>query len=166
MGATRPHNPAARGELLGAKPQFSVPNPQQVLPLPYIALEAHTFGNLKRRDHAPLDLLPRLPASFACSTRLAAGLIILSSERLFLACPQAGLRWRFPTVQATIPAVCEGSSKPPTSHWRLSHRRNLSGSACAGFPKTSHIVTVHTRRSPMKKMARPTSMILRGIAEK
>jgi hypothetical protein len=72
----------------------------------------------------------------------------------------------FPAVRATTPEVCEGSSKPPTSHWRLSHRRNLFGSACAGFQKTSHTVTVHTRRSPMKKMAKPTNTTLMGIAEK
>jgi hypothetical protein len=133
-----------------------------------VALKAQALCDLEACDDAPFDLLAGFPNSFARSTVVQAGLTILSSEKRSLACSRAAsvLRWRFPTVQATIPAVCEGSSKPPTSHWRLSHRRNLSGSACAGFPKTSHIVTVHTRRSPMKKMARPTSMILRGIAEK
>jgi hypothetical protein len=30
--------------------QFSIPNPQQLLPLPEIALEAYAFSYLKRRD--------------------------------------------------------------------------------------------------------------------
>ena len=37
---------------------------------------------------------------------------------------------------------------------------------CGLSKNTSHTVTVHTRRSPTKKMARPTSTILKGIAEK
>jgi hypothetical protein len=32
-----------------------VADPQQVFPLPQVAFEAHASGNLKGRDHAPLD---------------------------------------------------------------------------------------------------------------
>ena len=47
-----------------AKPlaaKFSVANPQQMLPLAKVTLEAHAFGNLKSRDQASLDLLSTLP---------------------------------------------------------------------------------------------------------
>jgi hypothetical protein len=63
--------------------KFSIADPQQMLPLPELALEAHAFSDLKCRDDTPLDLLPRLSGCLACSTRLPAGLIILSYEKTF-----------------------------------------------------------------------------------
>jgi hypothetical protein len=38
----------------------AIANSQQVLPLAKVALEAHAFGDLKRRDDTSLDLLPAL----------------------------------------------------------------------------------------------------------
>ena len=124
-------------------------------------------ATLECRDHAT--------ARSACHPLLA----LSQTSRCFLGDRQAFLPKRPSPVHSPHPycaggfqrpkyvsSTCERSSKPPTSHWRLSPRRNPFGSACAGFPRTSHIVTVHTRRSPMKRMARPTSMTLRGIAEK
>ena len=42
---------------------LSVSNPQQLFPLPQFPFEAHAPGNLKRRDHASLDLLAALSGS-------------------------------------------------------------------------------------------------------
>jgi hypothetical protein len=39
-------------------PQFSLADAQQVLPLAKVGLEADALGDLKRRDDAPLDLIP------------------------------------------------------------------------------------------------------------
>jgi hypothetical protein len=47
------------------------------------ALKAQTLGYPEGRNHASLDCLLDLPGSFPRSTRLPAGLIILSSERAF-----------------------------------------------------------------------------------
>jgi hypothetical protein len=44
---------------------FSIANPQKVLPLPEIALESHALGYLKRRDHTTLNLLAALSGAFA-----------------------------------------------------------------------------------------------------
>jgi len=38
----------------------SISDPQEVLPLAKLALEAHALGDLECRDHAPLDLLAGL----------------------------------------------------------------------------------------------------------
>jgi hypothetical protein len=89
-----------------------------------------------------------LPGNFAYSTRLPTGLIILSSDKAF---PQLFVDLIRITLEVSnepelyFPALCERSSKPPTSHWRLSHRRNLSGFACAGFPRTSHCDGSHKK---------------------
>ena len=45
-------------------------NPQQMLPLTEVALEAHALGHPKGRDQAPLDLLAELPTLF-CERYLA-----------------------------------------------------------------------------------------------
>ena len=50
-------------------------NPQEVLPLSKVALEAHALGGLKCRDDTPLDLLAGLSGSFACSPVLPSRLI-------------------------------------------------------------------------------------------
>jgi hypothetical protein len=47
------------------KKRPSIPNPQQLLPLPEVTFEAHAPGNLKRRDQTALDLLAGLPGSLA-----------------------------------------------------------------------------------------------------
>ena len=62
----------------------SISNPQQVLPLAKLALEAHAFGDLEGRDDAPLDLLARLSGGFACSSIFPARLIEVGNK-LFIA---------------------------------------------------------------------------------
>jgi hypothetical protein len=44
-----------------------VVNPQQVLPLAKVTLEAHALGDLEARDDTSLDLLAGLAGSFAAS---------------------------------------------------------------------------------------------------
>jgi hypothetical protein len=44
-----------------ARPQFSIADSQQVLPL----AKAHALGDLKRRDDAAFDLLARLSGALA-----------------------------------------------------------------------------------------------------
>ena len=55
--------------------QFSISDPQQVLPLAKIALKADALGYPECRDGTPLDLLDGLPGSFAGSPVFPAGLI-------------------------------------------------------------------------------------------
>ena len=42
----------------------SITDPQQILPLAKLALEAHALGDAEARDDAPLDLLAALSGSF------------------------------------------------------------------------------------------------------
>jgi hypothetical protein len=46
-----------------SEPLFA--NPQQVLPLAKVTLEAHALGDLEARDDTPLDLLTGLPGALA-----------------------------------------------------------------------------------------------------
>jgi hypothetical protein len=43
----------------------SISDPQQMLPLPKVAAEAHALRFSKRRDDTPLDLLAALSSVFA-----------------------------------------------------------------------------------------------------
>ena len=62
----------------------SISDPQQVLPLAKVALEAHALGNLEARDDAPLDLLAGLSGRFARSPIFPPGLIEVRDKSVAL----------------------------------------------------------------------------------
>src|SRR4029077_73402 len=53
--------------LRGRARKFSITDPQEVLPLSKVALEAHACDNPEARDDAPLNFLAGLASGFACS---------------------------------------------------------------------------------------------------
>ena len=65
------------------KPNFQSPT-RKNLPLAKVAIEAHALGDLKGRDHAPLDLLAGLASGFAGSPILSSGLIEVGNESVAL----------------------------------------------------------------------------------
>jgi hypothetical protein len=58
-------NRKGRSPAQNSGPQLSIANSQQGFPLAKLTLEAHALGNLKRRDHATLDLLSTLSGALA-----------------------------------------------------------------------------------------------------
>lgn len=65
--------------------RFSVSNPQQLFPLPQFPFEAYALGNLKRRDHASLDLLAALSGSLTRGAKFPARPVEMSREGVMLA---------------------------------------------------------------------------------
>ena len=64
---------------------ISVPNPQQLLPLPEFALEAHALRYPKRRDHATFDCLAALSGSLARGSKFPPRPVEVSRKGVMLA---------------------------------------------------------------------------------
>ena len=62
----------------------SIAHPQQLLPLPKVALEAHALRDPEARDDIPLDLFPGLPGGFARPPKLPSRLIEMRDKSIVL----------------------------------------------------------------------------------
>jgi hypothetical protein len=70
--------------------QLSISDPQQLLPLPKVAFEAHAFGNLESRDDASLDLLPAFSRSITSGPVFLPRTVEVSREFVMLPSLQVG----------------------------------------------------------------------------